>query len=159
MNAALLAGITGVLGVILGRVWDGRSEASRWRRDQKTASYQRLTEAFIVLYEDIRAIALTEPRTDESIDAINNARRDKTWDNALAAVWLHGSTSVVTAASTMDRVVTELFYDAQARQFSIEDWSRSRMTSADAFEGFIAAARKELGLSLVSIKLFPYASS
>jgi hypothetical protein len=109
-----------------------------------------------LIYENIRAVALAEPDTDVFIDAVDRARRDKTWDNALAAVWFHGSAPVVTAASLMDRVVTELFYDAQTRPFPIEDWNQARMPSAAAFEGFIAAARKELDLSPVPIKLFPH---
>jgi hypothetical protein len=159
VNTALVAAIAGVLGIILGRIWDARSETSRWRRDQKTASYQRLAEAFILIYEDIRTVALAEPDTVAFIDAVDRARRDKTWDNALAAVWFHGSAPVVTAASLMDRVVTELFYDAQTRLFLVEDWNQARIPSADAFEEFIAAAREELSLSPVTIKLFPYTPS
>jgi hypothetical protein len=59
----------------------------------------------------------------------------------------------------MDRAVTELFYAAQARLYSIEDWNQNRIPSADAFERFIAAAREELDLSPVSSKLFPYTPS
>lgn len=99
------------------------------------------------------------PDTDALFDAIDSARRDKLWDNALVAVWLHGSTPVVAPASLMDRAVTELFYAAQARLYSIEDWNQARIPSADAFGKFIAAAREELDLSPVSGKLFPYAPS
>jgi hypothetical protein len=159
VNAALLAATTGITGLILGRLWDARSEASRWRRDQKTASYQRLAEAFISVYEDIRSVALAEPDTGELFDAIDRARRDKTWDNALVAVWLHGSPPVASAASLADRAATELFYAAQARLYSIEDWNRARIPSADAFERFITAAREELRLSPVPGRLFPYAPS
>ncbi|MET9512158.1 hypothetical protein ABZX62_27565 [Streptomyces flavidovirens] len=159
MSAALLAAIAGIIGLAFGRLWDGRSEASRWRRDQKTASYQRLAEAFIVLYEEIRSVALAEPGTEATLDAVDRTRLDKTWDNALVAVWLHGSTPVVTEACSMDLAVTELFYDAQARLFSIEDWSRARIPPADAFERFIEIAREELGLSRASIKLFPHTPS
>ncbi|MCC3778810.1 hypothetical protein [Streptomyces sp. UNOB3_S3] len=156
MGAALLAAAAGVIGVALGRLWDIRSEAARWRRDQETASYQRLAEAFILLYEEIRTIALTERDTNTLIEAISSTRRDKTWDNALVAVWLHGSASVVTAASLMDRTVTKLFYDAQARQHSTEDWNRARIPSADAFERFLASVRKDINLSPVSVRLFPH---
>jgi hypothetical protein len=52
----LLAETAAVIGLVLGRLWDARSESSRWRRDQKTASYRRLAEAFIVLYENIRSV-------------------------------------------------------------------------------------------------------
>ncbi|WP_406300958.1 hypothetical protein OG948_57420 (plasmid) [Embleya sp. NBC_00888] len=70
-------------------------------------SYQRLAEAFIVLYEDVRSIALAAPGTHAATEAVDRARRDKTWDNALVAVWLHGSAPVASAATVMDRVVTE----------------------------------------------------
>jgi hypothetical protein len=159
VNEALLATLAGIIGIAVGRLWDARSEASRWHRDQKTASYQRLAEAYIGLYEDIRSVALAEPGTGALIDAIDCARRDKTWDNALVAVWLHGSTPVVTAASLMDRAITELFYAAQARLYSMEDWNKARIPSADAFERFIATAREDLDLSPVSGKIFPYTPS
>lgn len=157
MDAALLAALAGVIGIVLGRLWDSRSEAARWRRDQETVSYQRLAEAFIVLYEEIRSVALTERDTDALTEAIERARRDKTWDNALVAVWLYGSTSVVTAASLMDRTVTKLFYDAQARQHSAEDWNRARIRSTNAFEAFLAAIRKDISLPPISARVFPYA--
>ncbi|MFQ6194882.1 hypothetical protein [Streptomyces sp. NPDC000405] len=157
MSTALLAAIAGISGIALGRLWDGWSETSRWRRDQKTASYQRLAEAFILLYEDLRSIALAESGTGAFVNATERGRQNKIWDNALVAVWLHGSASVVRAASSMDRAVTELFYDAQASVYSLEDWNRARVPSADAFEAFIAATRKELGLPPAPIKLFPYA--
>ncbi|WKU48254.1 hypothetical protein Q3V23_31650 [Streptomyces sp. VNUA116] len=158
MGATLLAATAGVIGIVLGRLWDGRSEAARWRRDQETASYQRLAEASISLYEEIRTIALTERGTGALNEAIDRARRDKTWDNALVAVWLHGSASVVAAASLMDRTVTELFYGAQSRQHSTEEWNRARIPSADTFEQFLASVRKDINLSPVSVRLFPYAS-
>jgi hypothetical protein len=156
VDTALMATIAGALGIILGRIWDARSETSRWRRDQKTDSYQRLAEAFSLVYEAIRGVALSDPDADAFIGAVNRARRDKAWDHALAAVWFHGSTPVVTAASLMDRAITELFHDAQTRLFTVADWHQVRIPLADTFEGFIAAARKELGLSSVAINLFPY---
>jgi hypothetical protein len=151
-----LVAVAGFLGLMLGRFWDNRSEASRWRRDQKTASCQRLAEAFILLYEDIRSIALAEPDTEVSSEAIDRARRDKSWDNALVAVWLHGSTPIVAASMMMDHEVTRLFYDAQARLYSIEEWNEARKSSAGACERFISTARTELDLSPVSVKLFPH---
>ena len=154
MSAALLAAIAGVLGITLGRVWDGRSEASRWRQDQTTASYQRLAEAFHLLYEEIRTIALMDPDAENFADVVSLVRRDKTWDNALAAVWLHGSPPVIRAASLLDRAVTELFYDGLARLFTIDDWNSSRMRTSKALEEFVVSARKELDLSYATIELF-----
>jgi hypothetical protein len=160
VNEALFATLAGILGIILGRLWDARSEAGRWHRDQKTESYQHLAEAFIFLYEKIRSVALAGPGTEESNGAIDQYRLDnKTWANALFGVWLHGSASVATAASLVDLAAKELFYAAQVRLFSPEDWDQARISSAQAFERFMAVAREDLDLSPVPGKLFSYTPS
>jgi hypothetical protein len=160
VNEALFAALAGILGIILGRLWDARSEAGRWHRDQKTESYQHLAEAFISLYEEIRSIALAEPNTNKSSSAIDQYRLDnKTWANALFGVWLHGSASVAAAASLVDLAAKDLFYAAQARLFSLEDWNQARISAAEAFERYMAIAREDLDLSPVPGKLFPYTSS
>jgi hypothetical protein len=41
--------------------------------------------------------------------------------SALAAVWLHGSRDVVTAATLVDRAILDLFHAAQARHFTVDD--------------------------------------
>jgi hypothetical protein len=153
MVTALFATITGLAGIILGRVWDSRLEAARWRRDQKVGSYQRLAEAFRRTYEAIRTIAILDP--DDSRAAVSAAREDHSWDDALASVWLHGSPAVVTAAVMMDRAITDLLYTAQERLFSVADWEKARIPSRRALEHFIKTARDELGLSPVSIGFFP----
>jgi hypothetical protein len=154
MTAALLAGITGILGIAIGKLWENRSESFRWRRDQKVRSYQRLAEAFRKIYENTRTVALARPDTVVFVDSVDRARRDDSWDNALAAVWLHGAPAVVTAATRMDMEVTSLFYDAQKNLFSIEDWNRARTSSRDAFEFFIRSVRDDLDLPPVQIRLF-----
>ncbi|WP_067470516.1 hypothetical protein [Nocardia amamiensis] len=60
MTAALLAALAGIDGVTLGRLWDTRLESARCRRDQKTASYQRVIEQFQATYEAVRVVALTD---------------------------------------------------------------------------------------------------
>jgi hypothetical protein len=152
-----MVAIAGILGIVLGRLWDRRSEASRWRRDQRADGCQRLAEAFILVYENTRAVALAEPGTTAFSDAVASCRNDKSWDNALAAVWFHGTPAVVTAASGMDDALTRLFYDAQERTYTQTDWTGARRPSAEAFERFIAVAREELDLAPVSVKIFPYA--
>jgi hypothetical protein len=159
VNEAFFATLTGIMGIALGRLWDARSESSRWRRDLRTSSYQSLAEAFMLLYEDVRSVALAKPGTRASAEAVQRARRDKTWDNALVGVWLHGSTAVASAASEIDAGMTELFYATQGRRYSTDDWNRARIRSADAFEKFMTVARKDIGLSAVPSKVFPYALS
>ena len=156
MNSALWAAIAGVLGVILGRFWDWRSEAKRWRRDQRVASYQRLNEAFILAYEAIRRVALAELGSSRFMELVDDARRDKNWDNALAGVWFHGSQAVAAAALAMDEVVTETFYKAQEDNFTVNEWNQLRVQSGKAYEAFVAAIRRELRLAPIPVTLFSY---
>jgi hypothetical protein len=155
MAAVVMAALAGLIGIIAGRFWDARSESLRWRRDQKTQSYQRLAEAFSQVYEHIRAVALAEPGTSVLVDATETARQDKTWDNALAAVWLHGSKKVIESSLSLDREVTKVFHEMQEVQLTVEGWSDARNPAAGAFEEFIEAAREELRLPFVVIRLLP----
>lgn len=156
MSVAVLAALTGVLGVVIGRLWDTRSESARWQRDQKTASYQRFAEEFRVTAEGIRTVALADPTVDGFGDLVDRVRTNAhSWDNAYSAVWLHGSATVVTAAAVLDRAQTELFYDAQERLFTLEDWYVTRAPMRAAFEKFIEFVRDELDLEYVSATYFP----
>lgn len=42
MDTAVLVALAGVFGIVLGRVWDFRLEAARWRRDQRVRVYEGL---------------------------------------------------------------------------------------------------------------------
>jgi hypothetical protein len=149
MNAAVWAAIAGVLGILIGRFWDTRSESARWRRDQKVASYQRFADEFQTAYEGIRSVAVATPGTDVFRKAVEESRHGRAWDSALTAVWLHGSPTVVAAANALDRSITKLFYDAQERVFLIDEWNRERIPSQQAFRQFIVAVRHELALPAV----------
>jgi hypothetical protein len=139
----------GLLGVAVGRFWDTRSESSRWRRDQKTASYQRFAEQFQATYEAIRVIAGADSNTD-ALQALVEHTRSGTlgsWDGALAAVWLHGSPDVVAAATQLDHAIGELFDGALRQQFAApEDWNEARGSAREAFACFLESARGELDL-------------
>lgn len=156
MTTALIAAAAALFGVVVGRLWDSRSEAARWRRDQQAASYQRFAEEFRATCEAMRTLALADPESATSPELVSDFRRnyDK-WDNAYTAVWLHGSPAVVTAAIALDRAQTELFYDVQQRHLQIEDWYHLRVTTREAFERFIRAVRNELDLKPVSANYFP----
>jgi hypothetical protein len=68
---AALIGASGVLlGLVVGRFWDVRSELRKWRWDQKIQAYQRLAEAFFVMRENLRATAETEPETSDAKNLI-----------------------------------------------------------------------------------------
>lgn len=42
METAVLAALAGLVGIVLGRVWDFRLEVVRWRRDQRVRVYEAL---------------------------------------------------------------------------------------------------------------------
>ncbi|MEU1527172.1 hypothetical protein ABZ413_33785 [Nocardia rhamnosiphila] len=157
MTAAIVAAVAGVLGIAVGRLWDTRSEATRWRRDQKAECYQRLVEQFQATYEAIRAVAQTGSDTD-SLQALLEHTKDgifPAWDSALASVWLHGSTEVVLAASQLDQAIGELHDNAfQHRLVTQQEWNQYRVPVRQSFEKFLTAARKELNLPRVTVELF-----
>ncbi|WP_157101591.1 hypothetical protein [Nocardia shimofusensis] len=149
--------MAGVLGIAVGRLWDSRSEATRWRRDQKTECYQRLAEQFQATYEAIRVVAQAESDAD-GLQALIEHTKDgifPAWDSALASVWLHGSTEVVLAASRLDQAIGELHDGAfQQRLVTQQEWNRHRVLVRRAFEHFLSAARKELDLPPVATAFF-----
>jgi hypothetical protein len=157
MTAAIVAAVAGVLGIAIGRLWDTRSEATRWRRDQKTECYQRLAEQFQATYEAIRAVARTDSDAD-GLQALIEHTKDgifPAWDSALASVWLHGSTEVVLAASLLDQAIGELHDSVfQQRLVTQQEWNQYRVPVRQSFERFLKAARKELDLSPVTIEFF-----
>ncbi|MFE3195421.1 hypothetical protein ACFXHA_40910 [Nocardia sp. NPDC059240] len=143
-------------GIVIGRFWDTRTESARWRRDQKTTSYQRYAEQFQALYEATRLAAFADSRTDTFAALVEHARSSTfpVWVNALSAVWLHGSSEVVTAAMQLDQAVTDLFYGVADRTVSELNWDTARTPARDAFQRFIVSARTELGLPLVDVAFF-----
>ncbi|MEU1995010.1 hypothetical protein ABZ511_11210 [Nocardia gamkensis] len=157
MTAVIVAAVAGVLGIMVGRLWDTRSESTRWRRDQKTGCYQRLAEQFQTTYEAIRAVARADTDADSRHALIEHTRNGvfPSWDSAVASVWLHGSLEVVMAATLLDEAIGELHDGALRRQIvSQQDWDRARDPARRAFECFLAAARRELDLAPVGIE-FP----
>ncbi len=116
------------------------------------ASHQHLAQVFRRTVEGIRAVALADPADPMFPELVARVREDSSWDDAHAAVLLHGAPEVVQAAVAMDLAITELFYDAQDRFHRVEDWYRIRIPAGQAFERFIDAARDELDLKPVRVK-------
>ncbi|MGW4370264.1 hypothetical protein ACWEKT_31925 [Nocardia takedensis] len=160
VTVALIAAITGVLGVVLGRMWDHRSEASRWRRDQKIAGYQRFVEQFRTTCEHIRTVALADHTPAEFAELVTTARTETAgWDDAYAVVRLIGSRRVVVAAAHLDAAITDLFDAAQQQQHTREQWASSRQPTYAAFATYIIAARRELRLEPVPAQYYPELAS
>ncbi|MEU3010226.1 hypothetical protein [Nocardia asteroides] len=157
MTAAFLAALAGLAGVMVGRLWDIRSESARWRRDQKTASYQRVIEQFQVTYEAVRVVALADLDAAAFQALLEHTRSGgfAAWDSAVAAVWLHGSTDVVVAVTDLDEALGTLFTAATDRQIhNRAEWNQARQPAGTAFERFVNAARRELDLPSAPVRVF-----
>ncbi|MEV0551782.1 hypothetical protein [Nocardia salmonicida] len=156
MIPATLAAIAGVLGIVIGRFWDSHAESTRWRRDQKTASYQRYAEEFQSSYGLIRAIALADRASETFTETLARAKADgfQASDAAFITVWMHGSASVVEAATRVEHAMTDLYERAQEHTVSVDGWRQMADPTRRAFEGFLHTMRNELALPAVTSAFF-----
>lgn len=147
MEPAVIGGLAAILGLILGRVWDRRSESSNWRRDQRTRSYEQLFVSYYDVRDRLRLLGAAAPETPESKDAIDRFLEvGVRWQSNVAAVWLHSSEPVTKAAKALDDELNVLFTVARAEQLDFDQYRVKRMDAETAFEQLIAAIRYELGL-------------
>jgi hypothetical protein len=151
MWTAVVAAVTAILGIAVGRLWDSRAESARWRRDQTIGSYQQLAEAFRSSYDDIQDIAFSDPGVADSNGMVRKIIVDgnHVWHSALSSVWFYGSPDVIVAATSMDRSLTALYAQAIERLFSAEEWAEARVPARRTFEKFLKAVRAELSLPRV----------
>src|SRR5262245_38517326 len=109
MNTTILAALAGLLGLAVGRLWDARTEAVRWRRDQRIRIYESLASGYYQVREAIRILAMCEPNTAESeaaeVRVLEVAAND--WNRQVVAAWLHGSASVIATVENLDRRIVE----------------------------------------------------
>jgi hypothetical protein len=154
MQSAIIAAMAALLGLALGRLWDSRNEARRWRRDQRIRIYEQFIGAYYASREAYRALALLEPDTPESEDAFGRAL-DLAIDfnRSVAAVWFHGTAAVATAAHLVDVKINEMPTIARAHKYTWEDWRRARGDAEDAIEHFTEVVRRELGLPQLDIMI------
>jgi hypothetical protein len=142
LNAALLAGLAGIIGLVLGRFWDFHVESARWRRDQRIRTYELIGTSYYTLREAIRALALVEPGSQNAEDAASRALDlGGEFHRAIVTVWLHGFAPVATAVREIDGEMVRMFRVALSRRFSWEEWRSVRVPAERALESFIVAAR------------------
>jgi hypothetical protein len=147
VESAVIGGLAALLGLILGRVWDSRSESSNWRRDQRTRCYEQLFVTYYELRNRLRVLGAAEPDTPESDRAVDRVLEEAArWESDIAAVWLHGSKPVTKTAKALDDEVNNLFMVARAQQLSWDDIRLKRISAEGALEQLIAAIRRELRL-------------
>jgi len=155
LNAAILAALAGLLGLGIGRLWDARSEAVRWRRDQRIRIYEGLVGAYYQVREAIRVLALSEPGTTARQDAemrVYQVAADA-WNRQVVATWLQGSTEVIAAVEDFDRVVVALFHDARTRCYTWHEFQDARRPTLEALRSYIEAVRRELRLPGLNVTL------
>jgi len=80
METAVLAALAGLFGIVLGRVWDLRLEAVRWRRDQRVRVYEDMAATYYAAREPLLGLAMAKPGTPEADAAAIRAL-------AIAAEW------------------------------------------------------------------------
>jgi hypothetical protein len=154
VESAVIGGLAALLGLILGRIWDRRSESSNWRRDQRTRCYEQLFASYYELRDCLRLLGAALPGTPESDGAVDRVLEvGARWQSNVAAVWLHGSEPVTKATKALDDQANALFMVARAEQLSWEEYRVKRMAAEGALEQLIAAVRHELGLPEFEVAL------
>ncbi|WP_026422132.1 hypothetical protein [Actinokineospora inagensis] len=154
MQQAIIAALAALLGLVVGRFWDTRSEAGRWQRDQRIRIYEQFIGAYYASREAYRTLALTEVDTPEADEAFAKALDLAVdFNRSVVAVWFHGTPDVATAVYQVDLKVNELAVLARQRKYSWEDWRTTRGGAEHAAEHFTQSVRRELGLPETPVTL------
>jgi hypothetical protein len=146
VNAVVLAAFAGLLGLIIGRLWDTHAEAASWKRDQRIRIYENLADSYYQVREALRALAISEPGTTES-EAIETRVYEiaaSGWNQHVVAGWLHGSPQVISTIENLDRHVVQLFLLARGRRFTWDEFQEARKPVQEALEHYVEAVRREL---------------
>jgi hypothetical protein len=152
MEATVLAGIAGLIGIVIGRLWDTRSESARWRRDRRVQSYQDVASAFYTFREALRLLGELEPGTPEF-----DRQRERTaevsadWNRSLASVWLQGSELAAAAALELDHALVVLLRRAITGVIDWQAWPEARESAQQAFDDFVDAVRTDLAMPKLAV--------
>lgn len=145
METAVLAALAGLLGIVLGRVWDFRLEAIRWRRDQRVRVYEELAATYYAAREPLLSMAMAEPGTREANAAATRALGiTAEWNRRVVATWLYGSPPVTAALQQFDHQLSCLFNKARACHLTWEEFADEHRATEESLEAFIEAVRREL---------------
>jgi hypothetical protein len=150
----VIAGLAGLAGLILGRLWDIRSEATRWRRDQRIRSYEQLAGAYYAVREGCRDLAMLEPESDAARAAAARVLdMGIDWNKTVVAVWLHSSPRVAAALRELDYQVDDLFLLARSRRFTWDEWRKERQPAEKQLEILVETIRRELSLPRLTVSI------
>lgn len=153
VNAALAAAVAGLLGVVLGRFWDTRSESARWRRDAKVRSYQDLAAEFYDYREVIREVSVSSRDPSEFSEQMKRLwQSHAVWNRILSAVWLHGSEKAAVAAYELDHAVSVLGEWVMDHQVPEGEWASRKEPVEKRFDDYVDAVRRDLSLPALGIR-------
>lgn len=145
MEAAALVALAGLFGIVIGRVWDLRLEATQWRRDQCVRVYEGLAATYYAAREPLFAMARTEPGTPEADAAsIRALSITAEWNRGVVATWLHGSPRVTAAIQQFDHQLSRLFDKARVSRMTWEEFADEHRATEESLELFVEAVRREL---------------
>ncbi|MGB9136839.1 MAG: hypothetical protein WCB73_06355 [Pseudonocardiaceae bacterium] len=154
MDAAITASLAAIFGLVIGRLWDSRLDAVRWRRDQCIRVYEQATSAFYEVREAMRVLALTEPDTPESEAAENRVRAaGAEWNQCMVAVWLHGSEPVAEAIRQTDQEVERLLNRIRSCRLTWGDFREERRPAGRRIDAFIEEIRKEFKRPHIEVRV------
>jgi hypothetical protein len=147
MTAVLFGTVSALIGIVIGRLWDTRSESRSWRRDQKVIAYQQFAAAFFSMRENLRAVAEERGGAGAMValkERVTAAGVE--WNAAVVAVWMFGSDTAMTKVVELDVEIDRLFDLALNMHFDFTRWHRLREPAQRVFEGYVAAVRTDLSL-------------
>jgi hypothetical protein len=152
VQSALWAGLAALVGLVVGRLWDIRSESRRWRRDRRVESYQEVASVFYQYREAIRALGRTARPSAAFDEQRNEVDRFRTeWNRALAGLWLRGSEEAARCALAVDYSLVTLAHRATTGPIELHEWPLVREPAQTAYDDFIDAIRGDLGLPPLAV--------
>ncbi len=134
METVVLTALAGLFGIVLGRVWDLRLEAVRWRRDQRVRVYEDLAATYYAAREPLLGLAMAEPGTPEAdAAAVRALAIAAEWNRGVVATWLHGSSRVTAALQKFDHQLSRLFDKARASRLTWEEFADEHQATEEHF--------------------------
>lgn len=157
MLPAVLTALAAIAGVVIGRLWETRSEIGRHKRDRRVAAYENLCGHYFEVRERIRKLSMAEPSSVDSYSARTEVlETGATWNKAVATVWLHSSEDVCRRLGELDHKLNDSVHRALDRQYSWDEWRVERRFAEEGLEAFLEAVRVELRRPPVPVRLRTY---
>jgi hypothetical protein len=150
--SAILAALAGLIGLVAGRLWDTRSESTRWRRDQRVMSYQSVACEFYRYREVLRLTSACPKDSPDRVHATATLmEHHAVWNQCLSALWLHGSENAARAAYELDHAISILGDYVYEHEIPPDEWVLRKEEAQEKFDDYIDAVRKDLSLPALGV--------